>query len=81
MALFTSGAHTVFYGVALIALALVFFLSGVGVFKSNIHIFGGTADTVMAFVLVIVGVALVYSEAGKPGKPKYEVTLGEQKLR
>jgi hypothetical protein len=81
MALFKSGAKTVFYGVVLIGIAIVFFLSGLGAFRSDTHIFGDTADTVVAFVVVIAGVFLVCSEVGKPGEPKYEVTLKNAKLQ
>lgn len=86
MSLFTGGAKSTFIGVILIVIAVVFLLSGLdvirlGIMKTGQQIISQEADILIAFVLMVVGLGYIYSEAGKPGKPKFEVTLGEQKLR
>lgn len=85
MALFTSGARSTFIGVVLIVLAVVFLLSGLDIFRIGVitkgqYFLSAQGDVIVSFILTIVGLAYIFSEAGKPGKPKYEVTLGEQTM-
>ena len=86
MSLFDSGAKSTFLGVIFIVIAVVFLLSGLdiirlGIMKAGQQIVSREADILIAFVLMVVGLGYIYSEVGKPGKPKFEVILGEQKLR
>ena len=85
MALFTGGAKSTFIGVIFVVISIIFLLSGldvirIGIFSQGQYIFSSGADILIAFVLIVVGLGYIYSEVGKPGKPKYEVSLGEQKL-
>jgi uncharacterized membrane protein YozB (DUF420 family) len=82
MSLFDSGAKSTFIGVIFIVIAIVFLLSGLdiirlGIMKAGQQIISREADILIAFVLMVVGLGYIYSEVGKP---KYEVTLGEQKM-
>ena len=85
MALFSSGAKTTFIGVVLIVFAVIFLLSGldvlrIGILRSGQYLISGKVDVLIAFIMLAFGLAYIYSEVGKPGKPKYEVTLGEQTM-
>ncbi len=85
MSLFTGGAKSTFIGVIFVVIAVVFLLSGLdvirlGIMKAGQQIISREADILIAFVLMVVGLGYIYSEAGKPGKPKYEVVLGEQTM-
>ena len=85
MGLFTSGARATFVGVLLIIGAVIFLLSGldvirIGAMRSGQYIISSGADVLIAFALIAIGLAYLYSEVGKPGKPKYEVQLTEQTL-
>ncbi|MDP2973550.1 MAG: hypothetical protein Q8N60_00725 [Candidatus Diapherotrites archaeon] len=75
--LFDADARYLFYGVILIVLSVVFLLSSLGVFRSGDYIIGEQADFLLAFFLIIVGCAMVFSAAGKPGKPSFSVKLKE----
>jgi hypothetical protein len=71
MALFASEAKTTFVGIALVVIAVIFLLSGldiirVGALRSGQYLVSSGADVVIAFILIAIGLAYVYSEAGKP---------------
>ncbi len=85
MVLFTGGAKNIFTGVVLIIAAVIFLLSGLdvirmGVLRAGQYLVSAEADIIISFVLLAIGLAYIYSEVGKPGKPKYEVSLKEQTL-
>jgi len=75
--LFDADSRYLFYGIILIVLSVVFLLSSLGVFKSGYYIMGEQADFLLAFFLVILGCGMVFSAAGKPGKPSFSVKLKE----
>lgn len=75
--LFDADARYLFYGVILVVLSVVFLLSSLGVFRSGYFIVGEKADFLVAFFFAIVGCAMVFSAAGKPGKPSFSVKLKE----
>jgi len=75
--LFDADARYLFYGVILIVLSVVFLLSSLGFFRSGYYILGDKVDFLVAFLFVIVGCAMVFSAAGKPGKPSFSVKLKE----
>ncbi len=75
--LFDSDSRYLFYGIVLVVLSVVFLLSSLSVFKSGYHVVGEQADFLIAFFLIVVGCAMIFSAAGKPGKPSYTVKLKE----
>ncbi len=75
--LFDADARYLFYGVILIVLSVVFLLSSLGFFRSGYYIVGEQADFLLAFFFIIVGCGMVFSAAGKPGKPSFNVKLKE----
>ncbi len=77
--LFDADARYIFYGVVIIILSVVFLLSSLGTFKSGSYILGQEMDFLLAFVFVVVGCGMVFSAAGKPGKPSYTVKLKEER--
>ncbi|MBN1941495.1 MAG: hypothetical protein JW772_04920 [Candidatus Diapherotrites archaeon] len=81
MALFSDDSVVIFYGIIIVVMAVVFLLSSLGVFWKSTYIIDDRLDLVIAFILIVFGLALIFSQAGKPGKPKFEVSLGEQKFR
>jgi len=85
MALFTDSAKNTFIGVIFVIIAIVFLLSGLDVLRigwmgNRYFIISEQFDVLIAFALIVIGLGYIFSEVGKPGKPKYEVTLGEQTL-
>ncbi|MCX6799024.1 MAG: hypothetical protein NTW59_02940 [Candidatus Diapherotrites archaeon] len=79
--LFDEDARYIFYGVVLVALSIVFLLSSLGAFRSGAYILGQDLDMIVAFVLIVLGAGMVFSAAGKPGKPKFDVTIKEVKTK
>jgi len=75
--LFDADARYLFYGVIIIVLSVVFLLSSLSFFRSGYYIVGQEADFLLAFVFVVVGSAMVFSAAGKPGKPSFSVGIKE----
>lgn len=75
--LFDADSRYLFYGVILVALSIIFLLSSLGFFRSGYYIVGQEFDFLLAFLFVIVGCAMVFSAAGKPGKPSFSVKLKE----
>ncbi len=79
--LFDADARYIFYGVVLVVLSVVFLLSSLGVFRSGYYIVGEQADFLLAFFFIVVGCGMVFSAAGKPGKPKFDVNISEVRTR
>jgi hypothetical protein len=77
--LFDDDSRYLFYGVILVALSVVFLLSSLGALRSSNYIIGQQADVMVAFVLIVIGAGMVFSAAGKPGKPKFDVTIKDIK--
>ena len=75
--LFDADSKYLFYGIILIALSVVFLMSSLGVFKSGYYVIGQEVDFLVAFLFVILGCAMVFSAAGKPGKPSFSVGIKE----
>jgi len=75
--LFDADSKYLFYGIILIVISVVFLLSSLGTFKSGSYILGQEMDFLLAFLFVIVGCAMVFSAAGKPGKPSFSVGIKE----
>ena len=63
MTLFGSNSERVLSGVLLIVIATVFLISGLGWFRYPI--FSYNADTLIAFIALIFGVALITQETKK----------------
>jgi hypothetical protein len=78
--LYGSGATTTLTGAILIIVSVVFFLSGMGLFRNGFYIFDETIDVLVAFFALLIGMVYIFTEAGKPGKPKFKVQAKEQKL-
>ncbi|MBN2067582.1 MAG: hypothetical protein JW744_03895 [Candidatus Diapherotrites archaeon] len=77
--LFDADSTYLFYGIILVVLSIVFLLSSLGAFRSGYHIMGEQADLLISFFFIVVGCAMVFSAAGKPGKPAFNVNLREIK--
>ena len=77
--LFDDDARYIFYGVVLVGLSIIFLLSSLGALRSSYYIIGQQADVMIAFVLIVIGAGMVFSAAGKPGKPKFDVTIKDVK--
>ena len=75
--LFDADSRYLFYGIILIALSIVFLLSSLGFFRSGYYVIGQEMDFLLAFIFVIVGCGMVFSAAGKPGKPSFSVGIKE----
>ena len=77
--LFDADGRYLFYGIILIALSIVFLISSLGFFKSGFYVVSQEIDFVLAFIFVIIGCGMVFSAAGKPGKPSFNVGIKEIK--
>jgi len=75
--LFDDDSKYLFYGVILIALSIVFLLSSLGFFRAGYYVIGQEVDFLLAFLFVVVGCGMVFSAAGKPGKPSFNVGIKE----
>jgi len=79
--LFDADSRYLFYGIILVALSVVFLLSSLGIFRAGSYIVGQEFDFLLAFLFIIVGCAMVFSAAGKPGKPKFDVNISEVRTK
>jgi len=75
--LFDDDSRYLFYGVILIIFSVVFLLSSMGILKSSTHMIGEDMDILIAFLFMLIGAGMVFSAAGKPGKPKFDVAIKE----
>ena len=64
MALLSDGGKNTLFGVVLVIFAVIFLFSGLDLV--DFSIFSDELDILFAFILIIVGMAYVFSEVGKP---------------
>ena len=77
MGLFSSGAKTTFSGIVFVVIAVIFLLGGLGFLRDGDPILSFEWDIIIAFLTLALGLAYIYSEVGKPGKPKFEMEIKE----
>lgn len=65
MALFSDDSRTMFYGMILVVISIVFLLSSLGLFWKSTYIVDDKLDLIISFAFLVFGLAFVFSAAGK----------------
>jgi len=65
MALYNEESRSIFYGIVLIVVSMIFLLSSLGVFWKSTYIIDDRLDLVIAFIFLLFGLAFVFSGSAK----------------